>query len=129
MAAYNPHGNSDDLVSDHLNKEEAFMRMLFKLFFFLFVLAFARISLATEPPVRSILGKSDIQNIKILGQNSERISFYLTDTKNTKYRIADLSQHDANTILAHIKNQKNLVLETQPNKRGYLDVLKWRQEP
>lgn len=105
------------------------MRMLFKLFFFLFVLAFARISLAAEPPLQSILGKSDIQNIKILGQHSDRISFYLTDNKKTKYRIADLSQSDANTILAHIKNQKNLVLETQPNKRGYLDVLKWRKAP
>lgn len=105
------------------------MRLLAKMMFFLFLLAFARISLATERPIQSTIGKDNIQKIKILGQHSDRINFYLTDMKKTKYRIANLTQSDAALILEHIKNQKKLVLETRPNKRGYLDVLKWRQEP
>lgn len=105
------------------------MRMLLKLFFFLFILAFARISLAAPGPVQSTLAKGDIQNIKILSHHSDRISFYLTGTNKTKYRIANLSGSDAASILDHINNQKMLVLETQPNKRGYLDVLKWSRAP
>lgn len=103
------------------------MRLILKITLFLIALMGARISLAST--AETAIGKSDVSRIKILNNGKERVSFYLTDQHKTKYRIAGLNQRDAAAILTGFKNQKKLLLSTQPNKRGYLDVTAWRHEP
>lgn len=75
----------------------------------------------------STLSKENIETIKIFSNDQDRIQFYLTDKKQKKYRIKNLTQEDAEHILKVFENQERIVLETEPNKRGYLDVLTWKK--
>lgn len=90
--------------------------------------SYAFSSIAAVPP--AALTRADLRKIKIIGNRQDHISFYLTDKQANKYRISNLTQQDAETILGHFKtSDKGLILRTAPNKRGYHDVLEWRREP
>lgn len=74
------------------------------------------------------VGKSDIKNIKIFSKDHDRINFFLTDNNKIKYRISNLTQGDAERILGHFKKNEQIILKTQPNTRGYLDVVTWQKK-
>lgn len=78
--------------------------------------------------VESTVGKSDIKNIKIFSKDHDRINFFLTDNNKIKYRISNLTQSDAERILDHFKRNEQIIFKTQPNTRGYLDVVTWRKK-
>jgi hypothetical protein len=103
------------------------MKLITKMTLFALLLTCASPAIAAEPQ-EITLGKSDLERIKIFGNEHDRIHFFLTDTHKNKYRISNLKQKDAATILEHFKNDDQLLVQTEPNKRGYLDIVHWQKK-
>lgn len=102
------------------------MRLFLKLILFTLLFTVARVSTAADLEETS-LKKADLDKIKIISKDQNRIHFFLTDSNLRKYRIGNLTQKQAESILASLKNDESLRIKSQPNQRGYRDVVEWHQ--
>ena len=106
------------------------MSLLVRIIVFAFVLCFARISMAAAgeaiPPMHS-LSKKDLAKIKFVGKSYDHIHMYLTDKKQKKYRITELTQDDAKAILNRFEAGSELFFESVPvDKRAYEEITRWQ---
>lgn len=106
------------------------MSLLIRIMIFAFVLCFTRISMAAAgeaiPPMHS-LSKKDLSKIKFVGKDYDRVHMYLTDKKQKKYRIPELTQDEAKSILNRFEAGSELVFESIPvDKREYEEITRWQ---
>lgn len=70
--------------------------------------------------------KIEIKKVKILTTDENKICFYLISDKAT-FRIANLTNEEAQAILKKLKEAKNILLvKTTPNQKGYQNIIAWR---
>lgn len=70
--------------------------------------------------------KIEIKKVKILTTDENKICFYLISDKAT-FRIANLTNEEAQAILKKLKEAKNILLvKTTPSQKGYQNIIAWR---
>jgi len=94
----------------------------------LWFLGFLIVAFGTQAttPVTQVLLRENIQSLKIISAEFDHIHFYITDTTAQKFRIGALTQPQAESILAHFKNNTPLTIQTVTTQQGYLEVTSWK---
>lgn len=105
------------------------LRMLCKTLSLVCILLFSRVSLAAEPTGDSQtrqLGRSEIQNIKIVPHKHDKVSLLITGKDAQRYRLKKLSHRQAEGILGRMKKGDSLELRYLSMVDSYHDVIDWK---
>lgn len=101
------------------------MKWLARIILVFVCLGVSSVAAAEESDNERNLERKDIQRIKILGTQEDRIQLYVTDKESRRYRLKDLSEEEAIRFLERVKNNRAVMVRSTPDPKGVEDVMGW----
>lgn len=102
-----------------------FMKWFTRSIFIFVCLGISFVAAAGELDRETNLERKDIQRIKILGTDEDRIHLYVIDKNSRRYRLKDLSEEEATRFLDRVKSNRALTMRSLPDLDGVEDVMGW----
>ena len=72
------------------------------------------------------ISRENVLHLKIIGNKYDHIHFFIQDKSDRTFRLAELSQVEAESILARFKAGESITVQTVANSLGYMDVMSWQ---